>query len=111
MSGETQRSSDQSVGIPREARVNRWAYFPFGAGTRIRLGGSLAELVVRLVIATVLQRYIPKVLPGHRIEPVPLITLHVKHGLPARLEAAPQATLVSAGRNTDVSLSQRCPYE
>jgi cytochrome P450 len=72
-------------------KVPQWAYFPFGGGSRICMGMPLAQLQVRLVLATILQRYIPRLVPGHPVVPLPLITLRSKHGLHVRLEPIPTA--------------------
>jgi len=69
-------------------KVPQWAYFPFGGGSRICIGMPLAQIQVRLVLATILQRYIPRVVPGHPVAPLPLITLRSKHGLRVKLEPA-----------------------
>ena len=69
-----------------ERKGPKWAYFPFGGGSRMCLGKSLAELEVFLMLATILQHYYPRVLPGHKVEPLPFITLLPKNGLPVRLE-------------------------
>jgi cytochrome P450 len=79
---------------PRSQNTTPWAYFPFGGGSRICLGKSLAQLELFLVLPIILQRYAPRVLADHRVEPLPLITLRSRHGLRSRLEAAP---LVPAG--------------
>lgn len=73
----------------QEQKVPQWAYFPFGGGSRICMGMSLAQLQIRLVLAVILQRYIPHLVPGHSVEPFPLITLRVKRGLHMKLEPAP----------------------
>jgi cytochrome P450 len=70
-------------------KVPQWAYFPFGAGSRICMGMPLAQLQIRLVLATILQRYIPRLLVGHLVAPLPLITLRLKQGLRVRLEPTP----------------------
>ena len=70
----------------RGQKVPQCAYFPFGAGSRICMGMPLAQLQIPLVLATILQRYVPRVVPGHPVVPLPLITLRSKHGLRVRLE-------------------------
>jgi cytochrome P450 len=67
----------------------RWAYFPFGRGSRMCIGASLAELEIRLILATILQRYVPAVAREDRLEPLPLITLWPTGGLPLTLAAKP----------------------
>lgn len=73
----------------------RWAYFPFGGGSRVCMGQSLSQLEAYLVLAMVLQRYYPRVLPNHVVEPLPLITLRSKGGMPVRLEPV-EEPMVSA---------------
>jgi cytochrome P450 len=69
-------------------QVPRGAYFPFGAGPRICIGMPLAEIEARLVLATMMQRFTPRVVPGWPVEPLPRVTLRLKHGLRVRLDAA-----------------------
>ena len=83
-------------GDPDTFRPERWdpatgqkppqgAYFPFGAGPRMCIGMPFAQIEARLVLATILQRFTPELIPGYRVEPLPRVTLRVKHGLPMTL--------------------------
>jgi cytochrome P450 len=95
-------------GDPGVFRPERWApgngektqrasYFPFGLGPRSCLGLALAQLETRLILATILRRLIPELAPNHRVEPQPLLTLRLKHGLKVRMMPAQErANPVSA---------------
>ncbi|HET9111204.1 MAG TPA: cytochrome P450, partial [Ktedonobacterales bacterium] len=86
-------------GDPEVFRPERWtpefrqslprgAYFPFGAGPRICIGMPLAEMEARLLLATILQRFTPRVVPGWPVETRPRVTLRMRQGMRVRLEAA-----------------------
>ncbi|GCE24331.1 hypothetical protein KDK_81310 [Dictyobacter kobayashii] len=85
-------------GDPENFRPERWdkqqgqqipqgAYFPFGLGPRICIGMPFAQLETKLLLATILQRYVPQLAPGARIVFQPLVTLRPRYGMPMRLEA------------------------
>ncbi len=67
-------------GAAREPR-ERFAWFPFGAGTRICIGEGFAWMEATLVLATLARRWAFRLVPGHRVEGQPIITLRAKHGM------------------------------
>jgi len=67
------------------------AYFPFGAGSRICIGMPFANLEARILLATILQRYVPRLAAGFPVVPEPKVTLFPKFGLQMALEPAHQA--------------------
>jgi len=83
----------------------RGAYFPFGAGPRMCIGMPLADMEARLVLATILQRFAPRVAPGWPVEPLPRVTLRLKHGLRVVLDPA-DAPMASATRAGDSRAGQ-----
>jgi cytochrome P450 len=64
-----------------KAKRLKSAYFPFGAGGRQCIGESFAWMECVLVIATLAKRWKLVLVPGHRVEPQPLITLRSKYGM------------------------------
>jgi cytochrome P450 len=71
-----------------EAKAQRmkFTYFPFGAGVRQCIGESFAWMEGILILATLAQKWKLKLVPGHRVEPQPLITLRPKYGMVMDLE-------------------------
>ncbi len=71
----------------------RFAYFPFGAGNRVCIGESFAWTEAILVLAAIASQWRLVVDPSQSIEPLPLITLRMRHGLrvtPVRRHASGQ---------------------
>jgi cytochrome P450 len=64
-----------------KARRAKFTYFPFGAGARQCIGESFAWMEGVLLLATLGQKWKLKLLPGHPVEPQPLITLRPKYGM------------------------------
>lgn len=64
------------------------AYFPFGAGPRTCIGMPFALLEARLVLATILQRFTPRLAPGFPVRPRALIILQPANGMRMILEPA-----------------------
>ena len=64
----------------------KFAYIPFGAGPRQCIGNQFALIEAQLSVATMAQRYRLQLVPGHRVEPWPLITLRPRFGMPMIIE-------------------------
>jgi cytochrome P450 len=63
------------------AALPPFAYFPFGGGPRRCIGDSFAWMELVLVVATIAQQWRLTLVPGHPVEPQPLVTLRTKHGM------------------------------
>jgi cytochrome P450 len=59
----------------------KFAYFPFGAGTRVCIGEQFAWMEGVLALATFAQRWQLRLAAGHRVVPQPIVTLRAKHGM------------------------------
>jgi cytochrome P450 len=70
-----------------KARRLKFSYLPFGAGARQCIGESFAWMEGVLLLATLAQKWKLKLVPGHPVEPEPLITLRPKYGMRMQLEA------------------------
>jgi cytochrome P450 len=69
------------------SRRTKLTYFPFGAGVRQCIGESFAWMEGVLLLATLAQKWKLRLVPGHRVEPEPLITLRPRYGMRMQLEA------------------------
>jgi cytochrome P450 len=70
----------------RTAERPKFAYLPFGAGPRQCIGNHFALLEAHLSVATLAQAYRLRLVPGHPVEPWPLITLRPRFGMPMTIE-------------------------
>jgi cytochrome P450 len=69
----------------------RYAYYPFGGGSRVCIGEGFAWLEGMLLLATFCQRWRMKLVPGHPVVEQPLVTLRPKHGIRMTLSRRPSA--------------------
>ncbi len=63
------------------AKLPAFAYFPFGGGTRACIGEAFARMEAVLALATLAQNWSLRLVPGHKVELAPRITLRPKHGI------------------------------
>jgi cytochrome P450 len=63
----------------------RFAYFPFGGGARQCIGNHFAMMEAQIVIATIAQKFLPRLAENEAPELDPTFTLRPKNGLPMRL--------------------------
>lgn len=72
--------------LPGEGqRVVPYSYFPFGGGARTCIGMPFALQEAHLILATILQRFVPEALPGRRLALQPRVTLRPVAGTRMRL--------------------------
>lgn len=72
----------------RKAGRPRFAYFPFGGGNRQCIGESFAWMEAILTLVTLAQRWRLRLVPGHKIDVQPKITLRPKY--PIRVVPEPR---------------------
>ena len=59
----------------------RGAYFPFGGGPRQCIGNGFAMMEAQLVLGRLVQKFALELVPGHRVEAEPSITLRPRYGM------------------------------
>jgi cytochrome P450 len=55
------------------------------------IGSTFAMMEARLLLATILQRFSPKLVPGHPVVPRPMVTLRARYGMHMVLEPTREA--------------------
>jgi cytochrome P450 len=70
----------------RRPNISRFAYLPFGIGSRVCIGAGFAMQEALVALAMIVQRFRPRLLPGAYVQPIARITLRPARGLPMRME-------------------------
>ncbi|MFN2545146.1 MAG: cytochrome P450 [Actinomycetota bacterium] len=84
---EPRRFDPERFSQEEEAKRPRYAYFPFGGGPRLCIGESFAWMEGELLLATIAQRWRPRLLPGQPAGLQPQVTLRPKGGMRVTMHA------------------------
>jgi len=72
--------------LPENSRGrHKFAFFPFGAGPRVCIGGGFAMMEMKLILASVLRRFELEQIGEAEIEPGPYLTLKIRDGFRIRV--------------------------
>ncbi len=82
-----------------QAKRPKFAYFPFGGGPRLCIGEQFAWMEGVLMLATIAQNWRMKLLPGHRVEMRPIVTLRSKYGMKMILEHRPARSTTAIAKS------------
>jgi cytochrome P450 len=66
-------------------RLPRLAYLPFGAGQRICIGSSFAQMEATLVLSTLARAFSLRLVAAEPVEPWPVVTLRTRRNVPMQL--------------------------
>ena len=79
---EPDRFDPERFSPERSAERPKFVHLPFGAGPRRCIGDQFALIETHLTLATFAQSYRLELVPGHDVDPWPLITLRPRFGMP-----------------------------
>ena len=73
----------------RSASYDRYQYIPFGGGPRVCIGSVFAMMEAQIILALSAKYLQFDLLPGHKVNLDPLVTLRPREGLPMRVHSTP----------------------
>jgi cytochrome P450 len=83
---DPERFDPERFSPERSASRPKFVYLPFGAGPRQCIGNHFALLEAQVIVAVLARRFQLRLVPGHRVEAQPLITLRPKYGMAMTIE-------------------------
>lgn len=69
----------------KDIKPTNFEYLPFGVGAHACLGGSLAYMIMKIVLSMTLRKFRLKVVPNSDISRKVLVTLAPKYGIPVKV--------------------------
>jgi cytochrome P450 len=90
---------------PARAKIDRFAYLPFGAGPRTCIGSPFALQEATIVLAKIVRHFAFELKPGHKVWPKLQVTLRPENGLPMML----RKRSMRQPRTTRPLTPARCP--
>jgi cytochrome P450 len=84
---EPERFDPERFAADRVGDRPKFAYFPFGAGTRVCIGEQFAWMEGTLALATIAQRWRLRLAPDQVVDTKPMITLRPRFGMRMTPEA------------------------
>ncbi len=79
------------------AKPSVYEYNPFSAGPRMCIGASFATMEIKMVLATLLQRFHLEMPEGARVDPRVAITMAPKGGLRMRVRGRKEQARAAGG--------------
>ncbi|MBS1567316.1 MAG: cytochrome P450 [Bacteroidetes bacterium] len=70
----------------RRGSIDKYVYFPFGAGPRMCIGNNFAMMEMQLILILLYRRFRFRLPAGFVPEPQALVSLRSKNGMPVRVE-------------------------
>jgi cytochrome P450 len=87
-----------------ERELPRYAYFPFGGGPRQCIGTAFAMMELRIVLKSLLEKFVPTLTSDAPIEQVSSVTARPRNGLPVRWVPRAQADVSCTAHEIPLSL-------
>ena len=78
-----------------EAKLHKYAYFPFGGGPRACVGASFAMMEMILVLATIGQKFRLDLVRDHPVQVYPAMSLRPKHGVKVLVRERTRSSLTA----------------
>lgn len=90
---EPERFMPERFSPERTAARHKYAYIPFSTGPRMCIGNTFALMEATLVLATIAQRFRPRLADGALPGVMPLVTLRPRGGMPMVVEPRSMAVI------------------